>query len=394
MDVLLLGVGMQGKAALDDLVRSSGVERVLAADIDLNGLTSYVEARGYGEKVRCEYVDARDPQSLNSLMAGGFDVVIDLLPVASIEAVARSAIDRGVHLVNTFYVSEALRSLSTQAESQDVTLLPEFGLDPGIDLVLLGEAVRAFESVESIRTYGAGIPEMNAAENPLKYKISWTLEGALRSYHAPARVIRAGEVMQVGENELFHPEHVHELELEGLGRLEAFPNGDSLQLLPPLDLHRDDLRELGRYTLRWPGHASFWSKIVDLHLLDSDPVELSGVTVDRVDYLVKALRPHLVYGPQERDLAIVRVEVEGRRGGEDVRSVHQLIDRRDLRSGFLAMNRTVGFTTSIGAQMILSGEIEARGLLSPLRDVPYSPFIDQLASRGIEVTRMIQPLSP
>ena len=33
MEVLLLGVGMQGRAALHDLVRSPGVARVTAADV-------------------------------------------------------------------------------------------------------------------------------------------------------------------------------------------------------------------------------------------------------------------------------------------------------------------------------------------------------------------------
>lgn len=393
MKVLLMGVGMQGKAALDDLVRSENVEHIVAADIDLEGLKAYAEARSYGEKVQYERLDAADPQSLGNLMGRGFDVAIDLLPVETIEVVAETAVRHGVHLVNTFYTSDRLRNLSAEAASRDVTLLPEFGLDPGIDLVLLGESVRAFDRVEVIRTYGAGIPEKGAADNPLKYKVSWTLEGALRSYHAPARIIRGGQLLQVDEKELFDPENVHTLELEGLGDLEAFPNGDALKLLAPLGLGPEGLRDLGRYTLRWPGHSAVWRKIVDLHLLDPEPVDLHGFAVDRVEYLVSALEPHLAYGPQERDLAIVRVEVEGRREGRKVRSVHQVIDRRDLHSGFLAMNRTVGFTASIGGQMIASGEIGSRGLLSPLRDVPYSAFVNQLETRGIEVTHSVEPLA-
>lgn len=392
MNVLLLGVGMQGKAALYDLVRSETVARIVAADIDLAGLQSHVESKGYAG-VRCEKLDARDPEALDRLMAGGFDVAIDLLPVDTIAQVARSAVRHGVHLVDTFYVSKELRELADDAERRRTAVLPEFGLDPGIDLVLLGECVRAMDQVDSIRTFGAGIPEKQAADNPIRYKTSWTLEGALRSYHAPARIIRGGELRDVAGDELFHPDVMFEVEHEDLGALEAFPNGDALGLLAPLGLHKEELQELGRYTLRWPGHASFWSKIVELHLLDPEPVIVAGREIDRAHYLAQALAPHLTYGPDERDIALVRVEVEGRKDGRPFRAIQQVLDCRDLETGFLAMNRTVGFTASIGAQMIAGGDIEGRGLLSPLRDVPYQAFVRELKDRGVEVTADMKPLS-
>jgi saccharopine dehydrogenase-like NADP-dependent oxidoreductase len=49
------------------------------------------------------------------------------------------------------------------------------------------------------------------------------------------------------------------------------------------------------------------------------------------------------------------------------------------------MGRTVGFTASIGAQMIASGRIAKRGVLSPLGDVPYEAFTRELRKRVIEV---------
>ena len=41
MKVLLLGVGMQGKVALHDLLANPQVDQVIAADIDLEGLKSF-----------------------------------------------------------------------------------------------------------------------------------------------------------------------------------------------------------------------------------------------------------------------------------------------------------------------------------------------------------------
>ncbi len=60
MKVLLLGVGMQGKAALHDLVNSKLVTQITAADYDFDELVTYVNGRQYGSKVQCEFVDAAD----------------------------------------------------------------------------------------------------------------------------------------------------------------------------------------------------------------------------------------------------------------------------------------------------------------------------------------------
>jgi len=43
-----------------------------------------------------------------------------------------------------------VEGLAEEAKARKVTILPEFGMDPGIDLVLLGEAVRSLDDVEEI----------------------------------------------------------------------------------------------------------------------------------------------------------------------------------------------------------------------------------------------------
>ncbi len=55
---------------------------------------------------------------------------------------------------------------------RNLTILPEFGMDSGIDLVLLGEVVRSLDNVEEIISCGAGFPELEAVDNPLKYKVT------------------------------------------------------------------------------------------------------------------------------------------------------------------------------------------------------------------------------
>lgn len=389
MNVLLLGVGMQGKAALRDLARSEGVERVVAADGNEEMLRAHVEEMGYGEKVRCQRLQAGRRESLDRLFAEGPDVAIDLLPPAFIGAVGRAAVRHGVHLVNTMYTTAELGELAPRAEEEGVSLLPELGMDPGIDLVLLGEATRGFERVREILTYGSGIPVPEDADNPVRYKVSWTFEGVLRSYDRPARVVERGRAVEIPAREIFRPEHGHDLEVEGIGRLEAYPNGDVLDLVHLLGLNRSHLARAGRYTLRYPGHRAFWGTLAELGLLDDEPVFVDGARVDKKSFLAAALEPRLRYDEGERDVGIIRVEVAGLRKGEPTVCTFQVVDRRDLETGLTAMSRLVGFSASVGAQMIARGQIDRPGLLSPLRDVPYRPFVRALEERGITVTSWI-----
>jgi saccharopine dehydrogenase-like NADP-dependent oxidoreductase len=386
MRILLLGVGMQGKAALHDLVHSKAVDRIVATDRDFEALVAHVENQRYGDRVVCELVDAADPTSIERLMAGRPDVVIDLLPAVFHDSVARIALEYGTHLVNASYTTPGIGRLAKEAKARGITILPECGMDPGIDLVLLGEAVRSLDEVDEIITYGAGFPEPAAADNPLKYKVTWTFEGVLKSYLRAGRVIREGQIIEIDAAEMFHPDHIHEVTLESLGRLEAFPNGDALKYAKLLGLDVSVLRNLGRYVLRWPGHCALWQTLVDLRLLDDEPVMVDGVAVDRKRFLTAVIEPHIRYGSGERDVVVVRIEVAGRKDGKRVHVLHQVVDMRDLETGHTAMSRTVGYTASIGAQMVASGQITKQGVLTPVNDIPYEPFVQELQKRGIRVT--------
>jgi saccharopine dehydrogenase-like NADP-dependent oxidoreductase len=386
MNVLLVDVGMQGKAALHDLVSSDQVTRIIAADRDYEALKAHVESEEYGAKVSCEHVDAASLDSIHHLMAQGPNVVIDLLPVPFHSTVATAAVEHGVHVVNASYAGPDVKQLASRAKAREVTILPEFGMDPGIDLVLLGEAARRLDRVEEIVSYAAGFPELQIARSPLKYKVTWTFEGVLKSYRRAARMIRDGQTVEIADTEIFDPENIHEIEIDGLGRLEAFPNGDALKYADEMGIESCGLRNMGRYVLRWPGHCALWKTMIELHLLDDEPVTVDGLVIDRKRFLAAAIGPHIQYGADERDIVLVRVDVKGRKGGEKRRVVFQVIDRRDLETGLTAMSRTVGFTASIGSLMIGTGKITKRGVLSPISDVPYETFAQELGQRNIRIT--------
>lgn len=382
MKILLLGAGLQGQAALYDLVRQPDVETVIAVDVDVERLRRTNTDLEHPKVIR-DALDADDASSVLARMKQA-EAVICLLPARFRAAMARLAVEAGSHFVDASYAPSEYAALGVEARKRGLAILPEFGLDPGLDLVLTGRAVQAFDTVTALYSYGAGIPEPDAADNPLKYRISWSFSGVLNAYTRPAQVVQDGVVREIPGDRLFAPENVHAVHVDGLGELEAYPNGDAMKYVELLGL-QGSIREAGRFSMRWPGHSEIWRTLTGLGLLSDEPVEAAGARVSPRRFLHDLLYPQLQYGPGQRDIALIRVVVEGLSAGRRTRVTCQVLDYRDLETGLLAMQRTVGFTASIGAQMLLRGDITKRGLLSPLHDVPAEKLLVRLKRLGVEV---------
>lgn len=386
MRILLLGTGLQGRAALHDLAQSAEVSSVVAADRDIDGLTSFLAELG-SAKIQPVKLDASDLDQVARLMRAA-DAAIVLLPPAQTVPTAAVAVAQGCHWLDASYAVPAYQQLHEAAQDRGVALLPEFGLDPGIDLLLTAAALAELDQVEALDSYGSGIPEWEAIDNPLNYKVSWSLAAVLRAYRRPARVLAGGKEIDIAGSQIFAQSNIHLIDIPGVGRLEACPNGDAVKYVEQLGLS-GKVVSAGRYSMRWPGHAALWHSLSALGFLDEAGIPVAGRTVAPVAFLEALLAPRLQYQRHERDLAIVRVEATGWKDGQRQRICYQVVDRRDLDTGLMAMQRTVGYTISIGAQMIVRGDIKGRGLLSPLRDVPLEIAFNELKRRGIEFSREV-----
>jgi saccharopine dehydrogenase-like NADP-dependent oxidoreductase len=96
MKILVLGgAGLQGKAALHDLSRSPHVKKVVCADITFEPVKEFERFLDMN-KIKLQEVDVKDGKGLVSLMKNGFDVVIDVLPVAFIGNVTEAALEAQV----------------------------------------------------------------------------------------------------------------------------------------------------------------------------------------------------------------------------------------------------------------------------------------------------------
>ena len=387
MKALVLGLGLQGKAVVHDLEQSHLVDKIIAADLNLETLRESILRAGF-KKTEPVRLDAAKTDDLAALIKSSeADIVICMLPPDFGYPVARACLDCGRPFVSSSYTGR-VAELDEEARARGIVILPEMGMDPGIDLVLARLAISGLDRVVGLYSYGAGLPEPEAAAtNPLGYKITWRFDGVLSAYRRPARYLEDGRVRSLDGEEIFGPDQIHSIEVDGLGPLQAYRNGDALHYIPAFGLSTDHLRYMGRFAMRYPGHAEFWYKLVKLGFTDDEPVPVDGAAVSPRRFLVDFLTPKLQFGEKERDVAIIRVVAWGYRNGEPRTVTYELIDYRDLDTGLFAMNRTVGFTTSIGAQMVLSGAVAKPGVLSPIHDVDPQALIENLRERGMTLRR-------
>jgi lysine 6-dehydrogenase len=387
MRVLVLGgCGIQGRAALYDLARNPSVELITCADIqpELIHTFDFLDAA----KIQTIGLDATDPKALASIVGNKFDVVLDFLPPQYVRTVAEAAILSGVHLVNTNYAYDLL-DLDDDAKEKGIAIIPECGLDPGIDLVLYNHSLKYFDRVFKLNSYCGGIPEKTACDNPVKYKISWNMNAVLKSQVRDATLIADSEHVYIPAEDQHDNPFIHHVEFPELGTLEAIPNGDAVRYARLLKIE-NSLSETGRYTLRWPGWSSFWNPLKKLGFLSEAPISGLSVNVSPLEMVAKLLEPQLQYKDSEKDLCVLVNRIEGVRNGRRQLLTCSLLIERDLQTGLMAMSMGVAYPACIAAEMIVKGEITQKGVLSPAIDVPCDVFIDRLNRRGIEINETIE----
>ncbi len=381
MKILVLGgCGIQGRTALYDLASDEHVKEVICADIRFDELSKIKDFTDMS-KIKEVRVDAKNKDDLINLYKK-VDVVIDLLPMDFKKFVNEAALEARVSVVNTNY-AHSPEQLDESAKKAGITIMPECGLDPGIDLVIYGDAKNRFDEIHVIDSYCGGFPEKQACTNPLNYKLSWIWKGVLSSTMREGRIIRDKKIIEIPAMNQHDEEYVHMIDFPGLGTLEAIPNGDAVYFTDLLGL-TDAITRTGRYSLRWPGWSAFWRPMKKLGFLSEDPVKGLG-DVSPIDFLDKLLGPQLEYKDDEKDLIAMINIFEGTKDKKKMRFTSTMLIERDLDTGIMAMSKGVGYTASIVAKMLVRGDIKEKGVLSPLKHIPAKKFMNSLKRRGIEI---------
>ena len=383
---VVLGAGRQGAAAAYDLALHGEAQQVLLLDQDLEAATRTAARLNdlLGQPlVRPSFADASKPGSLLPFLREAHGL-LSAVPYAFNLSVTELAIRTKVHMVDlgghTGIVRKQL-ALSPHALREGITVVPDCGMGPGMNITLALAAMEALDEAQEVRIYDGGLPQ--EFEPPWGYKLLFSAEGLVNEYCGEAYFLREGRVTAVPALS-----EVEELEVPGLGKLEAFVTSGGLSTMPWT--FEGKLQVLENKTLRYPGHARLLGVLRDLGLFSEHPVELGGTQVVPRE-LLAALLARAWHDPHVRDLAVIYVKSRGRKDGKPAEATVHLLDRYDETTGFRAMEKLTGWHAAMVLAMAVRGEI-SRGVVPVEVALPGRRFLDLAPSRGWRIVTRARKL--
>jgi lysine 6-dehydrogenase len=374
MRMLVLGAGLQGCACAYDLLQDRDVEAVRLADIQIDHLPDFLKPLS-GPRLLPTPLDVRDRPAVLGVMRE-CDAVMSAIPYYYNFDLAKLAVEAGVHFCDLGGNTEIVfrqKELDAQAKAQDISVIPDCGLAPGMVNILAQYGIEQMDAVESVKIFVGGLPQH--PEPPLNYMLVYSLEGALDYYTTLSWVLRGGKRTQVKALSELEPVKFD------FAELEAFHTAGGLSTMA--FRYEGKIPTMEYKTLRYPGHAELMANIRELGLLDNEPVQVKGVEVVPRDVFIAKVQPKLTK-PHGHDLVALRVIVKGTKNGKAASKTFELVDRYDEKHGISAMMRTTGYSLSITGMMQARREVPP-GVHTPDEAIPAKKYIAELAKRGVVI---------
>lgn len=347
MKIIVLGAGLVGAPMALDLAADPGFE-VTVADVN-DAALARLQGRPRLTPIRR---DLADPKAVEGLVKD-FDLVLSAVPGFMGFATLQAVIAAGRNVVDIAFFPEDPFLLDEQAKARGVTAVVDCGVAPGMSNILTGHVDALLDETRRVLIYVGGLPEVRLW--PFEYKAVFSPVDVIEEYVRPARFVEHGQV--VVRPALSDPQL---LDFPGVGTLEAF-NTDGLRSLART-ISAPFMKEM---TLRYPGHIALMRVLREIGLFGQDEVEVKGARVRPLDLTAKLLFPLWKLEEGERDLTVMRVEVEGRKDGASFLYAYDLLDRYDPASRTHSMARTTGYTATTAIRMLAQGLYGRKGIIVP-----------------------------
>jgi hypothetical protein len=354
------------------------------------------------------------------------DLIVSVLPPSMHFNVARFCVLHKTHLVTASYISPEMKALHEVAVENNIILLNELGLDPGIDHISAAKVIQEIQEkggeIIGFESYCGGlIREEDCTGNPWKYKFTWNPRNVvLAGQGSHSKWLKDGKEFQVLPKDLF--DNAVTLDVPNFGSFDAYPNRDSLSYLEQYNLPH--VKTMLRGTLRRKGYCEAWQVLVDAgftndengqdltfhnrqewftHLTSFSNVEswmsilkISDSIRDKLRYLDLANVSELV--PDNKTHANIFLNLlEDKWKLEDsdkdeVVMIHKITYKQNHHTfchystlqvfgeggAHTAMAKTVGLPLALGAQAILKGQVLERGCLMPFNTTWGGMILEQL----------------
>jgi saccharopine dehydrogenase-like NADP-dependent oxidoreductase len=328
-----------------------------------------------------------------------------------------------------------MKSLDNEAKKAGIVILNEIGVDPGFDHMTAmriidkvhdnGGKIKAFYSL-----CGALVaPE--EADNPFRYKFSWSPKGVLMAGNYGAKYLKNGTIIEIPTENLFkNPLKVDFPELE---TMEVYPNRNSLDYIDIYNLK--GIKTIYRGTFRYPNWCASMDAIKSLGMLSYKKQNFEGKTykdviAEEINVYPKNVKEKVAeklkldlhdpaiesmewLGFFENDLVsisgdstfdltadlMLKKMMLPENGRDMVIMLHSfLVENADGSSQVVksymsdfateedtSIARTVALPAAIAVKMILEGKIKDTGVHIPVSKTIYEPILGELESLGISM---------
>ena len=433
--IVIFGAGRSSTSLIEYLLSIAEEQNLLITLLDYNEelAKSKINNHKFGE---AHFIDANNPNERLKFIKES-QLVISMLPAHMHLGIVKDAIHEKVHVITPSYVTEEIRSLNADAQNNDVLILNEMGLDPGIDHMSAKKIIDEIEDnggkLTGFESFTGGLVAPESDDNPWNYKFTWNPRNVvLAGQGGAAKFIQEGKYKYIPYNKLFRRTEI--IEIEGYGKFEGYANRDSLRYRSVYGLN--EIPTMYRGTLRKIGFCRAWNVFVQLGLTDDsyviegsenmtnrdfinsflaynphDSVELKlrhYLGIEQDDYiweklvwlglfedkkiglknatpaqiLQKILQDKWSLREEDKDMIVMWHKFNFSQKGVDkeIRS-HMVYIGKDNK--FTAMSDTVGLPLGIAAKLLLSGKIKGRGVKLPIEREIYLPVLSELEQLGI-----------
>jgi lysine 6-dehydrogenase len=378
---LVMGAGKMGVVLAKDLIESDPVCLVTLADIDFERLGKAARFIGSDRLLPLQR-DIADEAQRMEIMEGKDVALCALLHAQSLISLD-AAVRKGVHYIDLVGEAPLKRmEYDSQAKEKDIVVISGLGVSPGITNVCVGRAVHLLDEAEQGIVGVGGVPV--EPRPPLNYRIVYAVESLLGLYEREVLILKDGKIEKkdplTGLEKIKFADPFSEMEwfyTDGLNSMTYTLQGK--------------IKDLAEKTIRHMGHVRGVQTLKACGLFSREPVDVDGQRIAPRKVLEKVLDERMKLG-DERDATLLRIEVSGKKDGRSVMHVFEMVDYFDPERQYTSMGKTTSFPASIGAQMIMSGQIKQRGVVFPenvFDAALYDPFMAALASRGIHVAHKV-----
>jgi lysine 6-dehydrogenase len=366
MRIAVLGAaGAMAQVVLRDLLEFVPEVRITAAD------KKPVEHPD--RRVTPAAVDAGDEQATARLLEG-HDAVLNCVTYYFNVPVMRAALAARVpyaDLGGLYHGSIKQFRLHDDFEKAGVPALLGMGSTPGITNVMAGELARGLDSVDAVHVRVGCLDRSASGPLPVPY----ALDTVLDEFSLEPMVFRAGRAEEVppmsGREVVDFPPPV--------GRMEALYTLHSEVAMFPRSF--PGLREASFKVAFEPEFTKKVAFLVELGFADREKV---GDCSPR-DVLLALAAGQEVPPADPQDCDVLRVDLEGRRGGAAVRRRAEMVVLPHPEWKVAAGSLDTGVPLSIAGQLLASRKIRTPGVHCPETAVPAELFFELLDRRHMRV---------